>query len=667
MRFSHGSLTLWRWHALSQLAARIHRRAVLVLEEICALAPAAVMPHLLAARAYLLSLRDLPSALRHAKHAVHLSGAAGDARASADRDGASTVADSEDEEASEAADEADPSDGGPREPIEADPRMRAVAYELLGLAQAAISQDPSLPVEQRHMSARKSLRALYNARMLDTDSARIVYHLARQLAQLREIERAADYARHAAAASAAAGAVRVAVSAVHLLALLHSAQRDYACARQLCEAALADAPDDVSLYVTQSKLVLAHAAETATTATAAAGAPGLGAGTGAGAGRSSGNNNSNNNSGRSNDYSNDHSNCVGGGGGDRGGGDDDGGGSAPELEVLSICRKAMCAWRRAQMARQRAALAAGAAASAASRAVEPASTSTRDITDGAADARWLICAALSRPPLAPDSAASSTPLLRAAPATSARQLSADGDSTSDAGGSLHGSTVAGPTGTAAATATATATAAAVTTGSVRADALRCLETEDAAAAAAAVRQLQYLWIDVGTRRRRGWRRGRRHRCRDGADRCTATGAGEAFLALGQLKDAEAAVEEAGLLQPESPEVPYMRGRIAEARGLSATAALCYETALHLDAQHVPSLLRRAAALCAQRHFDTAEHLLRIAVGCAPLAHEPWHLLSLVLRLRDGGDVASAADCLLHALDLEATAPVRPFSLLPTLL
>lgn len=58
----------------------------------------------------------------------------------------------------------------------------------------------------------------------------------------------------------------------------------------------------------------------------------------------------------------------------------------------------------------------------------------------------------------------------------------------------------------------------------------------------------------------------------------------------------------------------------------------------------------------------AESHLLTATTLDPQAHKAWLYLGTVLRSQ--GELQRASECLQTAIDLEATAPVIPFNLLP---
>lgn len=61
----------------------------------------------------------------------------------------------------------------------------------------------------------------------------------------------------------------------------------------------------------------------------------------------------------------------------------------------------------------------------------------------------------------------------------------------------------------------------------------------------------------------------------------------------------------------------------------------------------------------------AEKVLREAINIDPTAFEAWHLLGVVMEAQDEHEAAS--ECLMTAIDLEATHPIVPLTVIPRLL
>ncbi|KAL8169050.1 UNVERIFIED_CONTAM: Tetratricopeptide repeat protein 7B [Gekko kuhli] len=64
-------------------------------------------------------------------------------------------------------------------------------------------------------------------------------------------------------------------------------------------------------------------------------------------------------------------------------------------------------------------------------------------------------------------------------------------------------------------------------------------------------------------------------------------------------------------------------------------------------------------------YSLAEKILRDAVQVNSTAHEVWNGLGVVLQAQGNDDAAT--ECFLTALELEASSPVVPFTIIPRVL
>ncbi|KAI4540855.1 hypothetical protein MG293_009896 [Ovis ammon polii] len=127
-------------------------------------------------------------------------------------------------------------------------------------------------------------------------------------------------------------------------------------------------------------------------------------------------------------------------------------------------------------------------------------------------------------------------------------------------------------------------------------------------------------------------------------------------------EAMACTQEAANLFPMSHNVLYMRGQVAELRGNVDEARRWYEEALSISPTHVKSMQRLALILHQLGRYSLAEKILRDAVQVNSTAHEVWNGLGEVLQAQ--GNDAAATECFLTALELEASSPAVPFTVIP---
>ncbi|KAE8586207.1 hypothetical protein XENTR_v10021593 [Xenopus tropicalis] len=142
-------------------------------------------------------------------------------------------------------------------------------------------------------------------------------------------------------------------------------------------------------------------------------------------------------------------------------------------------------------------------------------------------------------------------------------------------------------------------------------------------------------------------------------------AAEVYIGIGKPTEATACVQEAANLFPMSHNVLYMRGQVAELRGNIDDAKRWYEEALSISPTHVKSMQRLSLILHHLGRYSLAEKILRDAVQVNSTAHEVWNSLGEVLQAQGNDDAAT--ECFLTALELEASSPVVPFTIIPRVL
>uniref|UniRef100_A0A8D3AX44 Tetratricopeptide repeat domain 7A n=1 Tax=Scophthalmus maximus TaxID=52904 RepID=A0A8D3AX44_SCOMX len=135
-------------------------------------------------------------------------------------------------------------------------------------------------------------------------------------------------------------------------------------------------------------------------------------------------------------------------------------------------------------------------------------------------------------------------------------------------------------------------------------------------------------------------------------------AGELFMADGRLKEAQFCIAEASSLFPNSQSVLLQRGRLAELRGQLDEAKGLYDEALAIHPTG-ERILGRLLVKSGRVHLG--EKVLRDAVQAHSTSHEAWSGLGEALQSRSAGQ---APDCFLTALELEASCPIRPFTIIP---
>uniref|UniRef100_A0A452G8G0 Tetratricopeptide repeat protein 7A n=1 Tax=Capra hircus TaxID=9925 RepID=A0A452G8G0_CAPHI len=139
-------------------------------------------------------------------------------------------------------------------------------------------------------------------------------------------------------------------------------------------------------------------------------------------------------------------------------------------------------------------------------------------------------------------------------------------------------------------------------------------------------------------------------------------AAELFMEQQHLKEAGFCIQEAAGLFPTSHSVLYMRGRLAEMKGRLEEAKQLYSEALTVNPDGVRIMHSLGLMLSRLGHKSLAQKVLRDAVERQSTCHEAWQGLGEVLQAQ--GQSEAAVDCFLTALELEASSPVLPFSIIP---
>ncbi|KAK2823953.1 hypothetical protein Q5P01_021128 [Channa striata] len=138
-------------------------------------------------------------------------------------------------------------------------------------------------------------------------------------------------------------------------------------------------------------------------------------------------------------------------------------------------------------------------------------------------------------------------------------------------------------------------------------------------------------------------------------------AGELFMADGRLKEAQFCIAEASSLFPNSQSVLLQRGHLAELRGQLEEAKSLYDEALAIHPTGQRILVNMGRLLVKTGRVHLGEKILRDAVQVHSTSHEAWSGLGEALQSRCS---SQAPDCFLTALELEATCPIRPFTIIP---
>ncbi|XP_061693641.1 tetratricopeptide repeat protein 7A isoform X2 [Syngnathoides biaculeatus] len=138
-------------------------------------------------------------------------------------------------------------------------------------------------------------------------------------------------------------------------------------------------------------------------------------------------------------------------------------------------------------------------------------------------------------------------------------------------------------------------------------------------------------------------------------------AGELFMEDGRLKEAQFCIAEASSLFPNSHSALLQRGHLAELRGQMEEAKSLYDEALAINPTGERVLVQMGRLLVKTGHAHLGEKVLRDAVQVHSTSHDAWSGLGEALQFLGS---SQAPDCFLTALELEASCPVRPFTIIP---
>jgi len=142
-------------------------------------------------------------------------------------------------------------------------------------------------------------------------------------------------------------------------------------------------------------------------------------------------------------------------------------------------------------------------------------------------------------------------------------------------------------------------------------------------------------------------------------------AAEAFIQAGQFLDAMECLQEAKALDSTNADIFYQEGYMMEMQELHDDALVQYQKALVVEGEHINTNIRMAVFAWEQNKDPVlAENILGSVLRLDPSCHQAWFQMGQVMKQMAASKPAleaKAAECFTHAIELEATAPVLPFS------
>ncbi|XP_054156661.1 tetratricopeptide repeat protein 7B-like [Oppia nitens] len=139
---------------------------------------------------------------------------------------------------------------------------------------------------------------------------------------------------------------------------------------------------------------------------------------------------------------------------------------------------------------------------------------------------------------------------------------------------------------------------------------------------------------------------------------------ELFLKLGHISEAESCVNDGalGIFGSLSHQLMYLKGIISKAKGSLIDAKTYLQNAISINPKHVRALQQLGHTYYLLGNHLAADKYLKDSLNIDATVHQTWQYMGLVLQAID--DHQRAADCHLTGLQLEATAPVLPFNVIP---
>ncbi|XP_053206317.1 tetratricopeptide repeat protein 7B-like isoform X1 [Panonychus citri] len=139
---------------------------------------------------------------------------------------------------------------------------------------------------------------------------------------------------------------------------------------------------------------------------------------------------------------------------------------------------------------------------------------------------------------------------------------------------------------------------------------------------------------------------------------------ELYIKLGLISEAEACVAEVAnvVFGPLSHQLMYVKGILAKARQRYAEAKSYFQNAISINPRHARALQQLGHSYYLLGNHLSADKYLRDSLNVDATLHETWSHMGCVLN--ELGEHKRAADCLVTAIQLEATAPILPFNLSP---
>jgi len=135
---------------------------------------------------------------------------------------------------------------------------------------------------------------------------------------------------------------------------------------------------------------------------------------------------------------------------------------------------------------------------------------------------------------------------------------------------------------------------------------------------------------------------------------------DVYLNMENSDEAKDCIMEASSIFPVSPEVLCMRGRLNYVQKSFAEAKACLDSALAVAPKHIEAMEKLAVLHNETGSSVMAQKYVRDAIAIDPCKPSLWHILGVLMEA--AGEEQEASKCLFTSLDLDATHPILPFTI-----
>ena len=139
---------------------------------------------------------------------------------------------------------------------------------------------------------------------------------------------------------------------------------------------------------------------------------------------------------------------------------------------------------------------------------------------------------------------------------------------------------------------------------------------------------------------------------------------ELYIKLDQLNEAESCIFDGVnmIFGPLSHQLMFVKGLLAKERGRLLEAKAFLQNAISINPNHAKALQQLGHVYFLLGNHLAADKYLRDSLKIDSTLHETWSFMALVLDSM--GDSDQGEKCHTTALQLEATSPILPFSIIP---